>query len=128
MKKIFLPLLILTLTYLFSGCYYDSNEALFGQPGIVACDTTVTNFTAQIKPILQSNCYSCHSNAHAAGSGAGIKLEDYADVKTYATNGRLFGTIVRPAIYSPMPKGGGKLSDCEIKIIKIWITKGAINN
>lgn len=130
MRKILLPLVFLFFTWLFTGCYYDSNEALFGKPETAAavCDTTVTNFAAQVKPILLSNCYSCHSSAHAAGSGSGIKLENYADVKTYADNGKLLGSIVHASGFSAMPKNGGTLSVCEIKIIKSWITRGKLNN
>ena len=129
MKKIVSPLIFLFLTWFFTGCYYDSNEALFGKPDSASavCDTTVTNFTAQVKPILLSNCYSCHANAHAAGSGSGIKLENYADVKIYADNGRLMSSILHTSSF-PMPKGGGTLSPCEIKMIKSWITRGTLNN
>ena len=129
MKKLQLPFIFLILTALFAGCYYDSNEALFGKPdtNAVVCDTTVTNFVAQVKPILQSNCYSCHANAYAAGSGSGIKLENYADVKTYADNGKLMGSILHTSSY-PMPKNGGSLSACDIKIIKSWINRGTLNN
>jgi len=30
--------------------------------------------------------------------------------------------------YYPMPKGGNKLSDCEINQVKNWINAGALNN
>ena len=130
MKKLFFPFIFLILSLIYTGCYYDSNEALFGKPdsAAVVCDTTVTNFTAQVKPILQSYCYSCHANAYAAGSGSGIKLENYADVKIYADNGKLMGSIQHISGYSAMPKGGGSLSSCDIKIIKSWITRGKLNN
>jgi hypothetical protein len=128
MKKIAFPVTFLILIYCLAGCYYDSEEALFGKPGInTVCDTTVTNFSTQIKPILQSNCYSCHSNAHAAANGSGIGLENYADVKLYSDNGRLVGSIEHTSNY-PMPKNGGTLSTCDINIIKIWIRRGTLNN
>jgi uncharacterized membrane protein len=123
MKKFLLPLMLFVLF----GCYYDSEEALYGKPG-TGCDTTVTKFSTQVKPILQSNCLMCHSNAAAQSSGGGIKLQDYADFKIYAMNGRLMGTINHSAGFSQMPKGGGKLTDCSILIIQTWITKGALND
>jgi len=130
MKKTYLPLVFLIVTFWMSGCYYDSEEALFGKPSTsaTACDTTVTNFSTQIKPILQANCYSCHANAYAAGSGSGIKLQDYTDVKSYADNGKLVGSIVHASGFFAMPKNGGTLSSCDIKIIKSWITRGTLNN
>lgn len=129
MKKFQLPITLFVLCALFglSGCYYDSEEALYGKPG-TGCDTTVTKFITQVKPILQSNCLSCHSNSAATSSGGGIRLEDYADVKTYAQNGHLMGTINHSSSFSAMPKGGGKLTDCNILIIQTWITKGALND
>ena len=128
MKNYILPFVFLILMYCMSGCYYDSAEALLGKPSTnTACDTTITNFSTQVTPILKSNCFSCHSNAYAAGSGSGIRLENYADVKMYADNGRLMSSIEHTSNF-PMPKNGGSLSTCDIKIIKTWITRGTLNN
>ena len=124
MKKLVLPLVF----YILSGCYYDSEEALYGKPGTGICNTDVTKFSTQIKPILQSYCLSCHSNSSAFSSGGGIKLEDYADVRVVALNGRLVGSIEHSSGFSQMPKGGGFLSDCNILIIKTWISKGTLND
>lgn len=123
MKKLVLPLVF----FILSGCYYDSKEALFGKPGTGVCDNSVTKFSTQIKPILSSYCLTCHSNTNASGSGAGIKLENYADVKSYVDNGKLVGSIEHTSSF-PMPKGGGTLSVCDIAIINAWITKGALND
>ena len=123
MKKLFIPFIL----FILAGCYYDSEEALFGKPG-TGCNTDITNFSTEIKPILQSNCLTCHSNSAAPSSGGGVKLQDYADVKTYVDNGKLIGTIEHSSGYSPMPKGGGKLSDCNILILNTWISKGVLNN
>ena len=123
MKKFLLPMLLFVLF----GCYYDSEEALYGKPG-TGCDTTVTKFSTEVKPILQSSCLTCHSNSAATGSGGGIKLQDYADVKTYADNGKLIGTISHTSGFDAMPKSGGKLTDCNILIIQTWITRGKLND
>lgn len=123
MKKLVLPLVF----FILSGCYYDSEEALYGTPNTV-CDVTVTKFSTEVKPILQSSCLTCHSNSAASGSGAGIKLQDYADVKTQVSNGKLVGSIQHSSGFSAMPKGGGKLSDCNILVINTWISKGALND
>jgi hypothetical protein len=123
MKKLFLPIILFILT----GCYYDSEEALFGKPG-TGCNIDITNFSTEIKPILQSNCMACHSNSAAASSGGGIRLQEYADVKVNVLNGKLMGTIQHLSGFSSMPKGGGKLSDCNILILETWITKGTLNN
>lgn len=123
MKKLVLPLVF----FILSGCYYDNEEALYGTPNTV-CNTTVTKYSTEIKPILQSYCLSCHSNSVALGSGGGIKLQDYADVKSSVLNGKLVGSIDHSAGFSAMPKGGGTLNVCDITIIKTWITKGSLND
>jgi cytochrome c5 len=118
--------LLIVLLFL-SGCYYDSNEALYGVPA-TGCNTDITRFNTEIRPILQSNCITCHANSVALSSGGGIKLQDYADVKSYVLNGKLVGSIDHSTGFSAMPKGGVKLSDCNILIIKTWISKGALND
>jgi len=123
MKKLVLPLVF----FILSGCYYDSEEALYGTPNTV-CNTTVTKFSTEVKPILQSSCLTCHSNSAASANGAGIKLQDYADVKIQVNNGKLVGSIQHSTGFSAMPKGGGKLSDCNILVINTWISKGALND
>ena len=110
-----------------SGCYYDSEEYLY--PSVnTNCDTANVTFARSVKPILQQSCFSCHGNGTAASFGNNIKLEDHADVKAQADNGKLYGAIAQLSGYSPMPKGGGKLDDCKINTIKIWIDANAPNN
>jgi hypothetical protein len=108
-----------------SGCYYDSEEALFpALPG--SCDTTDVSYAEDIVPILSSRCYMCHSNLSGASLGSNIFLEDHADVTGNAT--ALLGSIKHEASYSPMPKGGGKLSDCSILKTEAWIDQGMPDN
>jgi mono/diheme cytochrome c family protein len=79
-----------------------------------------------VVPVLTSNCYVCHSGA--ATAGAGIKLDNYASVKVQVNNGRLLGSIEHKPGFSPMPKGGAKMQDCDIAKIRTWIKAGAPNN
>lgn len=110
------------------SCYYDSEEYLFRVPGGNCADTTVFTYTAGVQPILSQYCYSCHSNGSAASMGGNIKLQDYADVKTMASNGKLLGAVSHASGFSPMPKGSNKLNECYIVVIKKWIAAGALNN
>jgi hypothetical protein len=112
---------------LLAGCYYDNEETLYPQTGS-GCDTTNVTYTAVVKPILQSYCLGCHSTAAAPASGNNIRLENYNDLKTYVTNGKLFGAVSQASGFSPMPKGGGKLDNCTIQKIKKWIDDGSLNN
>lgn len=89
------------------------------------CDTTKFTYAAAVLPILQTSCIGCHS---AASAGGGIDLSIYAQVKTYALNGRLFGSINHDPGYSPMPKGIAAMPTCQILQIKKWIDAGSLNN
>ncbi len=123
-KILILPLFIT----LISGCYYDNEESLRGQTD-GTCDTVNVTYSKSVQPIIQTWCLACHSNVQIAeGAGGGNRLEGYTNLRILALNGRLLGAIEHLPGYSPMPKYGNKLSDCDISIIRIWIEKGALNN
>lgn len=85
------------------------------------CDTTNVTFPVTILPILQTYCLVCHSTANAAASGAGYKFETLADFTTLAKTGLLMNSINQIAGLSAMPKGGSKLSACNITKIGIMV-------
>lgn len=126
MKQLYSPLALVAIILMIMGsCYYDSEEALYPSLNTV-CDTTNVTFSGKIAPMLANSCLSCHSNATAAGSGNGIRLENYADVQTRAT--ALAGSIKQTGTYSPMPKNGGKIKACLISQFDIWVKNGMLNN
>jgi mono/diheme cytochrome c family protein len=118
---------LLAILLLASGCYYDKAEELY-PPG--DCDTATVGWSATIKPILQNRCYACHNASSANVSGAGIALEPYSNLQSYliGNSERFLGAIQHGSGYSPMPKGGGKLSDCELLQINQWIAGGYPEN
>lgn len=118
---------LIVLIALVTGCYYDSEEKLYPQLS-TSCDLTNVTFAATVTPILQASCFSCHSNSNAANSGGGIKVQNYADVLTIVKNGKLMGAVNHSSGYQAMPKGGGKLTDCEINQLQKWIDNGTLNN
>ena len=120
--KIILVLVILVCC--FSSCYYDKAELVY--PAAAACDSTNSKYSTTVVPILNSNCYSCHSGS--ATSGGGIKLDTYVNLKVYVTNGQLLSSILQNGTVPAMPQGAGKLSDCNINKIAAWINNGSINN
>ena len=126
MKLFYSPLVIIVIILLFFvSCYYDNEEALY--PSLnTSCDTTNVTFSGTIVPILNNNCFSCHSNANAATSVNNIRLEDYADVKARAAS--IAGSIKHSGTYSPMPKNGSKLKECLIIQFDIWVRNGMLNN
>jgi hypothetical protein len=128
-SKMKIPVIILTallVLLLFSTCYYDSIEYLFPEVNN-QCDTTQVTLALSVRPILENSCYSCHSNSTYA-LGGNIKLENYNNLKVQADNGHLLGAINHENGFSPMPMGAGKLENCKITIIKIWIDAGSPDN
>lgn len=116
-------MILLTLTFLIQSCYYDNEEELYPQPA--ACDTTNVSYSNDVWPIISSNCTSCHSGGAPQGN---VSLENYDDIVIAAKNGSLLGTIKHEDGWSPMPKGGGMLNDCDISKIEIWVDDGTPNN
>ena len=123
-KKVFLALTIVSALVL-NSCYYDNEETLYPVLSTI-CDTTIVTFSGSIVPLLSNSCNSCHSNSTAAGFGNNIRLEAHADV--VANINGLVGSIKQTGAYSPMPKNGGKLSDCSILVVDIWVRDGMLNN
>jgi hypothetical protein len=125
MRRLYPSLAIIVVILLALGsCYYDSEELLYPPVG-TSCDTTNVTFSGKIAPMLANSCLSCHSNATAAGSGNGIRLENYADVQTRAT--AIAGSIKQTGTYSLMPKNGGKIKACLITQFDIWVRNGMLN-
>lgn len=89
------------------------------------CDTNSFSYSGAVKTITEQYCRGCHSSASPS---AGVVLDTYAGVKAVADNGRLAGAISHRAGFKPMPQGGAKLSDCQIRQVEKWIASGAPNN
>lgn len=89
------------------------------------CDTTVFTYSGAVKPIINTKCVGCHNPSNLSGN---IDLSVYNAVRLVALNGKLYGSVAQQFGYSPMPKNGVKLSDCEIRQIQKWINAGSLNN
>lgn len=105
-----------------ASCYYDVEEVLYPASD---CVTANMCFQANIVPILQRNCYSCHS---AAANTGGITLEGHAQLMQYVNSGQLLGAINHAPGFTPMPQNAPKLIACEIAKIEQWVADGAPNN
>ena len=125
-NTLFICLLLSIFTSLiFTSCEWKSEDE---EIGIVECDTSQVTLSGKVQPILQTNCYACHSTQNAPVAGAGINLEVYSSLESKANSGALLGSIQHASGFSPMPKAAAKLSDCNISIIKVWIENGAQND
>lgn len=128
MKKVLsLSALMIICSLIIASCSKSNEEEQNPNPDPGpgnGCDTVNMKYAANVLPIIRNNCYSCHG-----GNGtSGISLDGYNNLKARVDDGRLIGAITHASGFSPMPKGGSKLSDCDINIIKDWIERGAQNN
>ena len=92
---------------------------------VTACDTTHFAFLANVQPIFNTYCTSCHNTTDAATNG-GVDLSNYNGAIVHIDH--IPGVIQWLPGSQQMPQGGAKLSDCNIKIILQWIADGAKNN
>lgn len=109
------------------SCYYDKEEELYPPTG---CDTTSITYSSTVQPILDNRCYGCHANAVANVAGAGLSFEGHPNLKQYldSNQDRFLGAIEHSPGYSPMPKGGSILPDCDLQNIRLWVEQGYPNN
>ena len=113
---------LFVFTALMTGCYYDKEELLYPPTN---CDTSGVTFSGTVLPLLQSNCLGCHNQA---GGQGGIILEGHANTVIRVNDGTLMGAINHASGFSPMPKNGQKLAQCDINRIQTWINAGAPDN
>ena len=128
MKSNFLRVTLCAAVIVFFAiaCSKDNEQSLAGTI-VTPCDTVNMKYSANVLPILQANCYSCHGNGSTGGSG-GISLDGYNNLQKWAANGFLIGNITHASGYVGMPYGKAKLSDCDINIIIAWVNRGYQNN
>ncbi len=108
---------IAAMIFLLSGCYYDKEEILYPHSAN-GCDTVNITYTDHIELIMINNCNGCHGGSFPQ---AGIRTDNYDDLKTIADNGKLAGVVNHQSGFVPMPKDKPQLQDCELKQINIWI-------
>ena len=111
-----------------AGCFYDSQELLYGLPQNVPCDTTNITYSGRIEKIINLHCGSCHSSTTGQLYGRGIVLDTYEGFQKEAKDGKLLANIKQGPGSNPMPKDGTKLSPCDINIIQQWLEKGSPDN
>jgi hypothetical protein len=137
MKKIYLSVLSISAICFLNSCYYDNFKEISPKGAIPEpCDSMgVISYSLQIQPIMAAACnQNCHNPTASSGSR---DLTDYSQVSG-ATNdgtaspgdwGSLYGTMSHDPNYgNDMPKGGSKVSDCDLAKIRKWAAAGAPNN
>ncbi|MBZ5858686.1 c-type cytochrome [Flavihumibacter profundi] len=90
-----------------------------------SCDTSDFKFSTAVQPMIANYCQGCHNTGNASG---GYDLSTYAGIKSAAASGVLYNSIIWASGFSPMPKGGSKLSECQLQKVKKWIDAGTPKN
>lgn len=109
-------LLLLTAVVFTPACGGDDDK----------CVTEAMSFKTDILPILTDA--GCTGSACHNGTAEPDDYRTYAGFKVQVDANRVLGSIKQEAGFSKMPKGGSKLSDCNISKIEAWITQGAKDN
>lgn len=104
------------------GCTYDNEEEQ--NPETTDCTIGTVSYLTDIKPILQSNCYSCHNATLQSGN---IALDSHAGLLKVSSS-RLLPAINHEPGHPAMPQGGDKLPACDIAKITKWVNAGSLNN
>lgn len=115
---IWILLIALPITVL-KSCVNNNEEELYG---IEPCDTENVTWESQIRGIMQKNCVMCHGPDIAY---RGVRHDTYEAEMIVVNDGRLRGVVNHLSGYSKMPKDRGKLPECELKLINIWLDNGA---
>jgi hypothetical protein len=119
-KSIFLWILSgILLIPAVQSCVNNNEEDLYG---IEPCDITNVTWASKIADILQKNCVGCHGPEVAY---KGVRHDTYEYEMIVVNDGRLRGVVNHLPGYSKMPKDRGKLPECELKLINIWLDNGA---
>ncbi len=116
-------LIFLVIIFFFSFCTYNNEEELY--PNEI-CDTSDISYINDVKPIFEQNCYTCHSNS--VEYYGNLSFENFEHIQRVVDNGKLLRNIKHEPDGTPMPDGGGKLSDCNINKIEAWVNRGIPNN
>ena len=94
-------------------------------PDTICIVPAPVSFAQHVFPVIDKYCKGCHSGANP---WAGLRLRNYSEVKTVASNGLLLGVINHQNGFPQMPRNIGKLDSCIIATITEWVNDGAPNN
>jgi hypothetical protein len=120
---IYKGLIFILSLFAFTACYYDSEEYLYPNTG--QCDTLNLTYQNYVAELLNTHCNSCHNASTPSGN---VITSDFTNLLIIINNGKLKGSINHLPGFSPMPKGGNKLPDCDLAKINAWLNAGHPEN
>ena len=121
--------IFLSILSFFQGCTYDSAPEI--DPNISA-----VSYSQEIKPIIEANCYRCHSATSTDPDKPGYAFfDDFDELKYFALKKSVFNPAyttlqgrIRHIEIPGMPFNEDPLPEEEIQLIELWIKAGAPNN
>ncbi|MFX0557489.1 hypothetical protein ACOCEA_11870 [Maribacter sp. CXY002] len=120
-KRLLFPLLAIFIC----SCTNDSENDLLAPNSQEQTDEKKSiTYVANIKPIIDSNCISCHSNPPV--NGAPFSLSSYAQVKNFTENGSLVLAISKQTGETSAMPPAGRLPKASIDLISQWIEDGLL--
>jgi len=123
------------LLLLLSGCVHKG-DTLLQATGCMADTLHSVSFATNIQPLLRAYCATagCHSGSPAQSSlnldSAVAYTQITLPLKGYIDTANPTGSLFYQTLISttdPMPPTG-RLSDCNLKLIRNWIAAGTPNN
>ncbi len=108
---------LIILGALLSSCYKDNEEELY--PNSIVNDTATYTYTADIKPLMTSNC--AYGSCHVSGAQA-------PDLSNYNSLKANISSVKNRAIDLKTMPTGGPMSPANISKLSKWISDGALNN
>ncbi len=121
MRRLVLSMSFFVLFTTFFSCSSDNEEDLFEDMMI-----ETASFADNILPILQTNCYGCHSVDNAV-FGAGLILEGHSNLISFVDSNKFPEVLTGAGGLSVMPPSG-QLTTSQIDLIQQWIDEGALDN
>lgn len=121
MKQILFVVSVIAAMAVFTqtACYYDNEVE---QYGTVPCDTTTMSYSADIAPIIQANCVSCHA---PGGEQETSPFDTYDGVKVFSDDRKIVKRINGEGGIMPP---SGAISTCDQRKIEAWVNAGALDN
>lgn len=110
------------LFYFLLSCENNNEQDLYGTQ---SCDTTDITWDSKVSAIMAKNCVRCHGEELSYN---GVRHDSYESEMVVVNDGRLRGVVNHFDGFSKMPKDLGKLPECELKTINIWLDNGAPEN
>ena len=115
MKSLKIISILLIASYVWFSCETATYDEISGE---VANPT----YTANVKPIIASNCLTCHS----AAGGQYPTMETFVQAREAAEKGNMICRIDDQSCGSVMPQSG-RMPQTNINTIKKWAANGYPN-